>query len=549
MIKIKSRWSALSILISAVLLMAVAMPPGVNAQALTPEDLVELPAAQTLDHEGEDTASISPQVIYDIDKVSAGGHHSLVLRGNGSIYAFGRNSRGRLGIGDYTHRDEAVKIPRDGEDGEGLPHAINAVDICAGSSHSLVLLENGDVYSFGYGNDGELGHGSFGDVENVPLRIETNLPADADAVGIAAGGSHSLIVLDNGDVYSFGDNDDGQLGLGHSSERNSPQKIPREGEGGEGLPAHMDAVAVAAGGDHSLVLLENGDLYSFGCNDNFQLGLGHSNNKEVPTKISRGADGLPADVGVKKLSAGEEHSLVLLENGEIYSFGYGMYGRLGHDSSRNESVPRLVEELEGRNMISISAGKEHSLVVEDDGTAYSFGRNNFGQLGVGEKEPCEDYDPENGDCGICDPLEGEYCEEASEIVRELSPRKIEAMPSKASVVSASSHSLVGMGDQTLYSFGLNNYGQLGVGHEDNLYLPEKVILPEAEIVYGDVDGDRKVTVNDAVMVLRGIVGLIDLKDWQLEAGDVTGTGALSVDDAIQILRHVVEIIDTFPVEE
>ena len=242
-----------------------------------------------------------------------------------------------------------------------IPTLSGVKAVAAGGIHSLVLLENGDVYSFGYNWEGQLGLGDRGE-----RRVPTKIPTLSGVKAVAAGGIHSLVLLENGDVYSFGYNEYGELGLGDNSFGST---IPTK------IPTLSGVKAIAAGGYHSLVLLENGDVYSFGLNTKSQLGLEGSFACTIPTKI-------PTMSGVKAIATGRHHSLVLLENGDVYSFGSNGSGELGLGETAYGCLPTKIPTLSG--VKAIAAGGEHSLVLLENGDVYSCGSNSDGELGLGD---------------------------------------------------------------------------------------------------------------------------------------------------------------------
>ena len=254
----------------------------------------------------------------------------------------------------------------------------------AGATYSLVLLDNGEVYSFGYRASGELGNLFDLDFEtpdtlwrNKPARIETI----SQVTAIAAGYSHTYLLRENGEVYycgggywegetyepelsaSFGKVEAISVG---SPARYVDQPVLALLENGDvyvfgfgnrpsGPLGLKNVRAVAAGGYHALILLKNGNVLSYGRGIEGQLG--HSNNDDLdePKKI----EGISGAVAI---AAGEYHSLVLLLNGDVYSFGSGRLGQLGHGGYISSNIPLKISSLD--NTVGIAAGAKHSLVIK-----------------------------------------------------------------------------------------------------------------------------------------------------------------------------------------
>ena len=293
----------------------------------------------------------------NVKDVAVGLDHSVVLLHSGEVYTFGRSRRGQLGHGDTEEKRTPTRI-------EGIS---DAVAIAAGPYSTFIVLANGDVYSCGRNSASLLGHS--GD-ENAfsPKKVE----GIQNAVAVAASGDHALVLLENGDVYGIGSNTAGELGLGENSESiyDSPVKIPLPGE----------AIDIAAGDSHSLFLLENGDVYAAGRNSYGQLGA-DVEVRSTPYETLLSITGIgPAQA----VSAGPLHSMVLLENGDLYTFGRGDDGRLGHGDEEERHRPTKVEALSGVSMIE--AGRYNSMAVLENGDVYAFGDNTRGALGLGDSD-------------------------------------------------------------------------------------------------------------------------------------------------------------------
>jgi alpha-tubulin suppressor-like RCC1 family protein len=291
--------------------------------------------------------------------ISAGMTHSLVTSGKaGKIWSFGGGMYGKLGHGGYGN--EAV--PR-------LIEALNHVvvkQVAAGYSHSMVLTRDGDVFTWGSGSVGKLGHGNT-DNQLVPKRVG-GLTIVMD---IAAGSSHSLVVGEGGTVYTWGYNVQGQLGLGdhgYGTHRNVPTEVPGVNE----------VVAVAAGQFHSFALSRDGTAMACGCNNKGQLGLGDTDDRDTFTVVA----GLR---GVVDIDAGQNHTIAVTAEGGLYTWGTGRAIGHGWNDQTQCLVPTEVTGggIEEAAVVQVAAGYDHSMAKTASGELYAWGVGNRGQLGHG----------------------------------------------------------------------------------------------------------------------------------------------------------------------
>ncbi|XP_042351682.1 probable E3 ubiquitin-protein ligase HERC3 [Plectropomus leopardus] len=190
---------------------------------------------------------------------------------------------------------------------------------------------------------------------------------------VACGSQHSVALTKDGQVYTWGQDSRGQLGLGKKTPgANSPQHL-------RSLSA-IPVVQIAAGGEQSFALSVSGGVFSWGRNDCGQLGLGDTKGRHTPTAV--------LCLNMKKIihvSCGKDHTATLTKDGAVFTFGSGQYGQLGHNSFSNELRPRLVAELWGAKVTKIACGRHHTLVLTDSKQLYSFGCGEQGQLGRGEE--------------------------------------------------------------------------------------------------------------------------------------------------------------------
>ncbi|KAA0156172.1 hypothetical protein FNF31_05942 [Cafeteria roenbergensis] len=306
--------------------------------------------------------------------VAAGDYHSVVLLVDGSVKAFGYGRNGRLGSGSISNvGNKATTLPS-AQGGVGLGG--EAVAVAAGDSHTVVVMADGKVFAFGKGG-GQLGYGSTDDIgdttDTLPLTVGP-VSLGGNAVAVAAGAAHSLVLLDNGNVLAFGDGASGRLGYGDAlTVGDTSQTLPSM-QGPVSLGGN--AVAVAAGEEHSVVLLEDGTIRAFGNGGSGRLGYGDTSN------VGDTSGTVPSEQGAVSLggnalavAAGKEHSLVILEDGTVLAFGNGIHGRLGYGDTSNvgdtsQTLPSMQGPVSlGGKAVAVAAGEEHSLGTRAIGAA------------------------------------------------------------------------------------------------------------------------------------------------------------------------------------
>ncbi|XP_038161517.1 probable E3 ubiquitin-protein ligase HERC4 [Cyprinodon tularosa] len=197
------------------------------------------------------------------------------------------------------------------------------------------------------------------------LDVFSNIPV----AQVACGSQHSVALTKECQVYTWGLDSRGQLGLG---KRGSGARSPQQVRSLSSVPV----VQIFAGGDHSFALSVSGGVFGWGRNNCGQLGLGGTKDIFTPTCVS--------SLNLKKTSdicCGKDHTAVLTKQGAVFTFGSGQYGQLGHNSLKNELHPRLIAELWGTKVIKIACGRYHTLALTDGRKVYSFGCGEQGQLG------------------------------------------------------------------------------------------------------------------------------------------------------------------------
>lgn len=192
----------------------------------------------------------------------------------------------------------------------------------------------------------------------------------AKVIAAAGGGGHSVILKDDGSVWTFGRNNHGQLGSGDTANRSIPVRVRDSG----GFGYLTGITAIAAGENHTVALKNDGTVWAWGDNSHGQLGIGNTEDKTTPVRVS----GL-AGLTVTAVAAGGNHTLALISNGTVWAWGDNSHGQLGDNTVTDRSTPVMVNGL--ANVTAVAAGEKHSAALINGGTMRTWGANNYGQLG------------------------------------------------------------------------------------------------------------------------------------------------------------------------
>ena len=207
-------------------------------------------------------APVQVQGLSNIAAIDAGGSHYLALTFYGDVYAWGGNWNGQLGIGNTTDSTAPKKV-----------NLYNIVDIAAGQAHSLAVAFDGTVYAWGQNSYGELGDGTTTS-SNVPVQVKTI----KKAVQVSAGNETSMARTKDGKLYTWGYGEYGQLGRTNAPfYQDTPQAVA-------GLP--NQPAFIACGVYHNFYVSQNGSLYAWGRNRNYQLGIQQNSNVETPRAVN-----------------------------------------------------------------------------------------------------------------------------------------------------------------------------------------------------------------------------------------------------------------------
>ncbi|KAH3745060.1 RCC1/BLIP-II protein [Pelomyxa schiedti] len=315
-----------------------------------------------------------------LTSITCGGKHTAAVTDTGDVFTWGWNCSGQLGHGNLTDQN--------------VPWAVKSlalvkilerqrfVDVAAGNDHTVALTASGAVYAWGAGHDGQLGIGS------TAYHLTPTLVFSLHRIKItrvACGSGHTLCLSDNGSIYCWGKGANGRLGLGKVSDVQTPRKL----EFFEGARI----ICIKCGFSHSMCLTDSNVLYTWGKGQDGRLGHGDEKDQWEPKAIEYFIDNR---ISILSMSGGYFHSAAIADDFQLYTWGFGEYGQLGLNNTQSEFRPQPVESLQGVSVSQVACGGGHTLILDDEGNLYSCGLGDYGQLGLpfADKQPTPDMELE-----------------------------------------------------------------------------------------------------------------------------------------------------------
>jgi alpha-tubulin suppressor-like RCC1 family protein len=349
--------------------------------------------------------TLFPLLIYSQcwKNVSTGGAHTLGLGADNSLWAWGRGNVGQLGLGSFTNVNLPTKVGTD----------LNWTQISCGNAHSMALKSDGTIWTWGRNLLGQLGNGSSGN-----LAFPTQMGTLNNWVFICAGDEYSTAIKSDGTLWAWGDNTYGQLGdgtFGSTENKSIPVQVGTD----------TNWLSVSAGNNHTMAIKTNGTLWTFGRNNSGQLGDGTNIDKITPVQIG-------TDTNWQTVSASLYHTVALKNNGSLWTWGLNTNGQLGDGTNVDKNAPINIDPT--LTFTKIARGIQHIISERSNGTLWSNGLNVSGQLG-----------------------------DATVIAKSLPTAVNTVVNSWKTITSRFSHCAGIKTDGTMFMWGSNLYGQLGNG--------------------------------------------------------------------------------------
>jgi len=316
----------------------------------------------------------------DVLMVSAGRRHACCVTSAGSVWAWGHDSAGCVGNGAGARDCDARPVRH----GRELFHGARAVMVSCGYAHTLVLTDAASVWACGDGMCGQLGQQ---DVENRALLTLVRRISGLGICMVSAGRgvlAHSVAVSRCGTAFVWGCALRGRLGAGAQTLVGEVRQLPSPG--GERV------VLAAAGAVHTVAVTTQGHLWAWGEGRDGQLGLGDQDIRTTPTRVSEthatpGVPDAPGACGthpppapwrgaqVLLAACGDLHTLVVTNDGAVWTFGCGHRGQLGHGDFADRDRPTRIEgaHFGSLPMATVAGGTHNSAAVSASGALYTWG--------------------------------------------------------------------------------------------------------------------------------------------------------------------------------
>ena len=421
-----------------------------------------------------ETEIYSEEIDYST-KIQTQAGSSLYIDSEGNLYTFGNNEYGQLGVGEKIDEEgDLINFNTPQQIVVGNNEKVVQAGFTNSYTSSLIstyaITESGDLYMWGGNFNNNLGVDPYSGAVLSPQKI--NFPNGEKVTKVEHSDGlknayYTIALTESGNVYVWGDNSEGQLGLGYTSSANDPVTTPTLVEIEE---IKNEKIVDISNNGQLQAVTESGDLYMWGDNIAGQVGSGDNQNSVIvtPTKIKIGEN-----EKVKNAHTNTYLSYVITKTDKLYAWGLNSQYSLGNESQENSYEPILIDLVPGSEEDTVAeawVSVYDSYAITTDGTLYKWGINNDGQVG-------------NGTSGT-----GEEVTKPLEI--DVVPGEVDNIKPIQSNYETDTSSFAITEDGNIYTWGSNNNGQLGLSKDDNpIDEPELVNLNDEKAIYADIAGN------------------------------------------------------------
>ena len=287
-------------------------------------------------------------------QVSCGGEHTAAIKTDGTLWTWGQNYSGQLGInltGTTTYRSTPVTTFAGGT---------NWKQVSCGGARTSAIKTDGTLWTWGAGSVGSLGNNA-NTLRSTPI---TTFAGGNDWKQVSSGGSHTAAIKIDGTLWIWGNN----AALGHNQSSNSFTPVTTFAGG-------INWEQVSSGNQHTAAVKTDGTLWTWGNGFSGPLGNTQTTNRSTPVTTFAGG------TNWKQVFCALSHTAAIKTDGTLWNWGVGSYGKLGTNDATDRSTP-VTTFAGGTNWKQVSAGNGHTTAIKTDGTLWVWGQNNYGQLGI-----------------------------------------------------------------------------------------------------------------------------------------------------------------------
>jgi alpha-tubulin suppressor-like RCC1 family protein len=372
-----------------------------------------------------------------------GARGTVILKSDGTVWTWGANFSGKLGIGETNDVRLLAPVEVHGAGNVGFLNSVNTIMGC--EVHNVAIKSDGTVWSWGSNAFGQLGNGTTNDSWTPVQTGLTAVPPLTSVVKLGGRPYFTLAVKSDGTVWAWGMNRYGQIGNGTVNPLGGPQVVVPTMVSNSWPGGSINSPRqVTCGYQFGAALTTNGTVWTWGSGTHGELGQGTPTTSYYPAQVS----GL---TNIISISAGWFHILAVKSDGTAWAWGNNSNGELGEGSTANRS--NAVQVLNVSNVVAVSGGDSHSSVLTANGTIWKFGLNDVGELGNGTNTPAPNPFP----------------------AKLLTDKFGNGFSNVVMMAARDYHNIALKSDGSVWMWGANDQGQCGDGTTNEALRPVPVV--------------------------------------------------------------------------